>query len=254
MFKAIVLEETDGKVEATLQELADARLPSFESGGEEAGKGGAGVTVAVEYTTLNYKDGMILNGLGRLVRRYPHVPGIDFAGTVEASGHPDYKPGDKVILTGWRVGEATWGGHAQKARVRGDWLVPLPEGLTAKHAMALGTAGFTAMLAVMALEEIGFGFMRRVVLAGQDDDLLAVADDTAGLFVRLHPRGHAAGAQDTGDYQPDEDSLHLCLSCSQYSTCGCSANLVEIAAPTSRMATIVALLRASSLLPSSALP
>ena len=155
MFKAIVLEETDGKVEATLQELADARLPSFESGGEEAGKGGAGVTVAVEYTTLNYKDGMILNGLGRLVRRYPHVPGIDFAGTVEASGHPDYKPGDKVILTGWRVGEATWGGHAQKARVRGDWLVPLPEGLTAKHAMALGTAGFTAMLAVMALEDHG---------------------------------------------------------------------------------------------------
>ena len=147
MFEAIVLEETDGKVEAALQELEDSRLPGF------AGEGG--VTVAVEYTTLNYKDGMVLNGIGRLVRAYPHVPGIDFAGTVEASDHPDYKAGDRVILTGWRVGESTWGGHAQKARVKGDWLVPLPEGLTTRRAMALGTAGFTAMLAVMALEDHG---------------------------------------------------------------------------------------------------
>ena len=147
MFKAIVLEEADGKVEAALQELEDSRLPGF------AGEGG--VTVAVEYTTLNYKDGMVLNGIGRLVRAYPHVPGIDFAGTVEASDHPDYKPGDRVILTGWRVGESTWGGHAERARVKGDWLVPLPEGLTTKRAMALGTAGFTAMLAVMALEDHG---------------------------------------------------------------------------------------------------
>ena len=129
MFKAIVLEEADGKVEAALQELEDSRLPGF------AGEGG--VTVAVEYTTLNYKDGMVLNGIGRLVRAYPHVPGIDFAGTVEASDHPDYTPGDRVILTGWRVGESTWGGHAQKARVKGDWLVPLPEGLTTRRAMAL---------------------------------------------------------------------------------------------------------------------
>ncbi len=147
MFEAIVLEETDGKVEAALQELEDSRLPGF------AGEGG--VTVAVEYTTLNYKDGMVLNGIGRLVRAYPHVPGIDFAGTVEASDHRDYKAGDRVILTGWRVGELTWGGHAQKARVKGDWLVPLPEGLTTRRAMALGTAGFTAMLAVIALEEHG---------------------------------------------------------------------------------------------------
>ncbi len=147
MFKAIVLEETDGKVEAALQELEESRLPGFAGAG--------GVTVAVEYTTLNYKDGMVLNGIGRLVRAYPHVPGIDFAGTVEASDHPDYAPGDRVILTGWRVGESTWGGHAQKARVKGDWLVPLPEGLTARRAMALGTAGFTAMLAVMALEDHG---------------------------------------------------------------------------------------------------
>jgi acrylyl-CoA reductase (NADPH) len=147
MFKAILLEERDGKVEAALQELEAARLPAFEGEG--------GVTVAIEYTTLNYKDGMILGGIGRLVRNYPHVPGIDFAGTVATSDHSDYKPGDKVILTGWRVGEATWGGHAERARVKGDWLVPLPAGLTTKRAMALGTAGFTAMLAVMALEDHG---------------------------------------------------------------------------------------------------
>ena len=147
MFKAILLEERDGKVEAAPRELDEARLPAFEGEG--------GVTVAIEYTTLNYKDGMILGGVGRLVRDYPHVPGIDFAGTVAASDHPEYAPGDPVILTGWRVGEATWGGHAQQARVKGDWLVPLPEGLTTKRAMALGTAGFTAMLAVMALQDHG---------------------------------------------------------------------------------------------------
>ena len=147
MFKAILLEERDDKVEAALRELDQARLPAFEGEG--------GVTVAIEYTTLNYKDGMILGGIGRLVRNYPHVPGIDFAGTVAASDHADYQPGDKVILTGWRVGEASWGGHAQQARVKGDWLVPLPEGLTTKRAMALGTAGFTAMLAVMALQDHG---------------------------------------------------------------------------------------------------
>ncbi len=147
MFKAILLEETDGEVSAAIAELEDSRLPDFPGAG--------GVTVSVEYSTLNYKDAMILNGLGRLVRAYPHVPGIDFAGTVAASAHPDYAPGDQVILTGWRVGELTWGGHAQKARVKGDWLVPLPAGLTSKRAMALGTAGFTAMLALMALEDHG---------------------------------------------------------------------------------------------------
>ncbi|WP_422367870.1 MDR family oxidoreductase [Pelagibius sp.] len=143
MFKAILLQENDGKVSAELAELDDSRLPDGD------------VTVAVDYSTLNYKDGMVLNGIGRLVRNYPHVPGIDFAGTVEESSHPDYKAGDAVVLTGWRVGEMHWGGHAEKARVKGDWLVPLPAGLTAKRAMAIGTAGFTAMLAVMALEDHG---------------------------------------------------------------------------------------------------
>jgi acrylyl-CoA reductase (NADPH) len=143
MFKGILLNESDGKVSAELAELDESQLPEGE------------VTVAVEYSTLNYKDGMVLNGLGRLVRHYPHVPGVDFAGTVEASSSADWKPGDKVILTGWRVGEQRWGGYAGKARVMADWLVPLPDGLTTRRAMAIGTAGFTAMLAVMALEEHG---------------------------------------------------------------------------------------------------
>lgn len=148
MFKAILLEETDGKISASIQELDESRLPAFEDGGRA-------VTVAIDYSTLNYKDGMILGGIGRLVRNYPHVPGVDFAGRVEASDHPDYKPGDKVVMTGWRVGEMHWGGFSQKARVKGDWLTPLPEGLSAKRAMALGTAGLSSILAILALEEHG---------------------------------------------------------------------------------------------------
>jgi acrylyl-CoA reductase (NADPH) len=139
-FKAILLEESGGKVAGALKTLDEAQLPEGD------------VTVAVEYSTLNYKDGLVLGGLGRLVRRYPHVPGVDFAGTVEDSKSIRFKRGDKVILTGWRVGEAQWGGYAQKARVMSEWLVPLPQGLTTRQAMGIGTAGFTAMLAVLALE------------------------------------------------------------------------------------------------------
>ncbi len=143
-FRALVLREAGaGKVESGIEALADDALPEGD------------VTVAVEYSTLNYKDGMIVQGIGRLVRRYPHVPGVDFAGTVERSDSPRFKPGDKVISTGWRVGELHWGGYAQKARVKSDWLVRLPDGLTTERAMAVGTAGFTAMLAVMALERHG---------------------------------------------------------------------------------------------------
>ena len=105
--------------------------------------------------TVNWKDGLCLGAGGGLVRNYPHVPGVDFAGTVESSDDPRYNPGDKVILTGWRVGEAYWGGYAQKARVKADWLVPLPAGITTKQAMAVGTAGFSAMLAIQALEDHG---------------------------------------------------------------------------------------------------
>lgn len=147
MFKAMLLEQSGDTVTASLQDLPESRLPGYPDAGE--------VTVAVEYSTLNYKDGMILRGLGRLVRQYPHIPGVDLAGTVEHSSHPAFQAGDPVLLTGWRVGEAHWGGYAQKARVKGEWLVPLPDGLTTKRAMAIGTAGFTAMLAVMALEEHG---------------------------------------------------------------------------------------------------
>ncbi len=142
-FPALMLDEEGGKVRASIRRLNDGDLPEGD------------VTVRVEHTTLNYKDGLILNGLGRLVRKYPHIPGIDFAGTVERSDSPDYTPGDKVILTGWRVGETHWGGFSGKARVKSDWLVPLPAGLTTRRAMAVGTAGFTAMLAVMALEHQG---------------------------------------------------------------------------------------------------
>ncbi len=143
-FRALVLREAgEGKVEARVEALPEEALPAGD------------VTVAVEHSTLNYKDGMVLQGLGRLVRRYPHVPGVDLAGTVERSESPRFKPGDKVVLTGWRVGELHWGGYAQKARVQADWLVQLPEGLTTARAMAVGTAGFTAMLAAMALERHG---------------------------------------------------------------------------------------------------
>ena len=142
-FQALVLREADGRVTPAIETLTEDALPDGD------------VTVQVEYSTLNYKDGMVLGGVGRLVRAYPHVPGIDFAGTVLSSRAERYKPGDRVVLTGWRVGETHWGGYAQRARVRGDWLVKLPDGLDAKDAMAIGTAGLTAMLAVLALEEHG---------------------------------------------------------------------------------------------------
>jgi acrylyl-CoA reductase (NADPH) len=142
-FRALVLHEEGGKVVPRLETVNESRLPPGE------------VTVAVEYSTLNYKDGMILEGQGRLVRAYPHVPGVDFAGTVLHSDSPEFRPGDPVIVTGWRVGELHWGGYAERARVPASFLVRRPDGLTAKQAMAIGTAGFTAMLAVIALEKHG---------------------------------------------------------------------------------------------------
>jgi len=144
-FKALILDKgADGAVSAKIEMIGEDRLPADGD-----------VTVAVEYSTLNYKDGLCVTGMGGLVRTYPHVPGIDFAGTVEVSADSRYKPGDKVVLTGWRVGEVWWGGYSQKARVKADWLVPLPKGLTTRQAMAVGTAGLTSMLAVIALERQG---------------------------------------------------------------------------------------------------
>ncbi|NOX40962.1 MAG: oxidoreductase, partial [Alphaproteobacteria bacterium] len=144
-FEALVItKDDDGKTSAAITPLELGDLPQ------------ADVVVAVEYSTVNYKDGLCLApGGGGLVRKFPHVPGIDLAGTVESSSDARYKVGDKVVSTGWRVGEAHWGGFSQRAGLRADWLVPLPDGLSTRQAMAVGTAGFTAMLAVMALEDHG---------------------------------------------------------------------------------------------------
>lgn len=144
MFNALVVNKGDDeKTSAAVEQISVDQLPE------------GNVTVAVEYSTVNYKDGLCIGSGGGMVRNYPHVPGIDFSGTVEASDDDRYSPGDKVVLTGWRVGEVQWGGYSQKARVNADWLVPLPELISSKQAMAIGTAGLTAMLAIIALEQHG---------------------------------------------------------------------------------------------------
>ena len=143
MFSAILVERDPPPYRAALKKLDESQLPEGD------------VTVRVEYSTLNYKDALAITGKGPVVRHFPMVPGIDFAGTVEHSGNASYKSGDKVVLNGWGVGEAHWGGLAQVARVKADWLIPLPGALTARQAMAVGTAGYTAMLCVMALERHG---------------------------------------------------------------------------------------------------
>ena len=142
-FKAIRIDKADKSTTAALTQFDEAELMDGD------------VTVAVEWSTLNYKDGLAVTGKAPVVRRFPMIAGIDFAGTVAQSSHPNWKPGDKVICTGWGMGETHLGAYAEKARVKGDWLVRLPQGLSAREAMAIGTAGFTAMLAVMALEKHG---------------------------------------------------------------------------------------------------
>lgn len=186
MFKALVVEkDEEGKTSAAVQELSLEQLPEGD------------VTVAVEYSTVNYKDGLCIGPGGGLVRNYPHVPGIDMAGTVEASDDPRYAPGDKVVLTGWRVGEAYWGGYTQKARVKADWLVPLPAGLDTRQAMAVGTAGFTAMLAVMALEDHGIKD-GPVLVTGAAGGVGSVA--TAILANLGHEVAAVTGRPETADY------------------------------------------------------
>ena len=143
MFKAIVIDKDDNGYRATLNDVDDGALPPGE------------VTVRVAYSTVNYKDGLALTGKAPVVRKFPLHAGIDFCGTVETSDDARFKPGDAVLLNGYGVGESHSGGLAQKARVKADWLVPLPAGLTARQAMAIGTAGYTAMLCVMALEKHG---------------------------------------------------------------------------------------------------
>jgi len=143
MFRAIVIEKADKGQTVSLTTFDDANLMDGD------------VTVRVEWSTINYKDGLAITGKAPVVRRFPMIPGVDFVGEVETSSHPDWKPGDKVILNGWGLGETHLGAYAERARVKGDWLVPLPSGLSGRDAMAVGTAGYTAMLAVMALERHG---------------------------------------------------------------------------------------------------
>jgi acrylyl-CoA reductase (NADPH) len=189
MFDALMVSKDveTGKTHAEVTQIDLDRLPEGD------------VTVAVEYSTVNYKDGLCIGPGGGLVRKYPHIPGIDFAGTVEASDDDRYKPGDKVVLTGWRVGEAHWGGYAQKARVKADWLVPLPEGLDTRQAMAVGTAGFTAMLSVMALEDHG-------LVPGNGPVLVTGAAGGVGsvgvaiLAALGHEVAGVTGRPDTADY------------------------------------------------------
>jgi acrylyl-CoA reductase (NADPH) len=188
MFNALLVTKDDeGKTSASVTEISEDQLPDGE------------VTVAVEYSTVNYKDGLCIGPGGGLVRTYPHVPGIDFAGTVETSSDDRYKPGDKVVLTGWRVGEAHWGGYAQKARVKADWLVPLPSGLDTRQAMAVGTAGFTSMLAVMALEDHGLTPGNGPVLVtGAAGGVGSVA--VALLAALGHEVAGVTGRPETADY------------------------------------------------------
>ncbi|WP_432826350.1 acrylyl-CoA reductase (NADPH) [Dactylosporangium sp. CA-092794] len=143
MFTAILVDKGDAGYHAERRDLDEAQLPD------------ADVTVRVSYSTLNYKDALAITGEGPVVRRFPMVPGIDLAGVVESSSSPAYAPGDRVLLNGWGIGESHWGGLSQLARVRSEWLIPLPVGLTERQAMAIGTAGYTAMLSLMALEAHG---------------------------------------------------------------------------------------------------
>lgn len=163
MFKAILVEKDESYYTATLTTLDEATLPEGD------------VLVRVTHSTLNYKDALAITGRGPVVRSFPMVPGIDFAGIVEESADPAYRPGDAVLLNGWGVGEQHWGGLAQKARVKGEWLIPLPEGLSARDAMAVGTAGYTAMLSLLALEKHGVG-------PGSGDILVTGASGGVGSF------------------------------------------------------------------------
>lgn len=164
LFKALVLSQHDGHVHATIQDVQRAGLPEGD------------VLVSVAYSSLNYKDGLAVTGQGRVVRTYPMVPGIDLAGTVVESRSADFHPGQPVILTGWGVGETHWGGYAQMARVKSDWLVPLPPGMTLQQAMGIGTAGLTAMLCVMALEEHGLApGGRDVIVTGASGGVGSIA-------------------------------------------------------------------------------
>lgn len=185
--QALILEQQDGKTLAAVQDIADSQLPQ------------GNVTVDIAWSSLNYKDALAITGQGKIIRNFPMVPGIDFAGTVHASEDPRFHVGQQVLLTGWGVGENHWGGLSQRARVNGDWLVPLPQGLDSRKAMIIGTAGFTAMLCVMALEEAG-------VRPGDGEIVVTGASGGVGstAVALLHKLGYqvvaVSGRESTHDY------------------------------------------------------
>ena len=163
-FNALVLRETDGKTSAAVEQLSTDDLPQGE------------VLVRVQYSSINYKDAMAVTGTGKIIRKFPMVPGIDLAGTVVESADSQFKPGDPVVLTGWSVGERFWGGYSQMQRLKAEWLLPLPEAISLKQAMVIGTAGLTAMLCVMALEDAGITPQSgKVVVSGANGGVGSVA-------------------------------------------------------------------------------
>ncbi|EPQ6909509.1 MDR family oxidoreductase [Citrobacter freundii] len=185
--QALILEQQDGKTLASVQPLDENQLPEGD------------VTVDVHWSSLNYKDALAITGKGKIIRNFPMIPGIDFAGTVRASEDPRFHAGQEVLLTGWGVGENHWGGLAERARVKGDWLVVLPKGLDGRKAMVIGTAGFTAMLCVMALEDAG--------IRPQDGEIV-VTGASGGVgstaVALLHKLGYqvaaVSGRESTHDY------------------------------------------------------
>lgn len=187
MFKAILIEKDETGYRARSTTLDEVQLPEGD------------VTVRVDYSTLNYKDALAITGKGSVVRKFPMVPGIDLAGTVESSASPDFKPGDAVLLNGWGVGEQHWGGLAQKVRLDGRWLIPLPRGFTPRQAMAVGTAGYTAMLSVLALERHGVTPEQgEVLVTGANGGVGSVA---IALLARLGYRVVAStGRPEQADY------------------------------------------------------
>ncbi len=194
-FTALLLEQqdnTDAKptYTTTVTDLADDQLPDGD------------VTVAVDYSSLNYKDGMVLQGIGRLVSEYPHVPGIDLAGVVESSDDDRFAAGDRVVLTGYRVGEVWWGGYASRARVKADWLVPLPDNISTRQAMAVGTAGFTAMQALVACEGAGLQAGQPLLVTGASGGVGSSAILWGGLA------GHHVVAS-TGRVENSDDLIAL---------------------------------------------
>ena len=188
-YRALIFNKNDaGEISGSVQSISDSDLPQ-----------GGDVLVAVDYSSLNYKDGLCMTGIGNLVRDFPHIPGIDMAGTVLESGDDRYSPGDKVILTGWRYGEIWWGGYAERTRVKADWLVPLPEQLTTRQAMAVGTAGLTAILAIMALEDHGLTPEKgEVLVTGAAGGVGSVA--VAALARRGYQVAAVTGRQEMAEY------------------------------------------------------